>query len=191
MNRAGLSLIAWAVTAACVWLALPGSAAAAARGDCANADSTPKDATAKQMSRAVRCLINQERAERDKRELRVDRDLRRVARRHNELMLEEHCFRHRCPGEAPLRERIAKSGYVKDGRFGFGENIGCATTPREMVRAWMGGRLQRRNLLGQRFRHIGVGADRGSPPPPDGVSCRPKRDYATYTVIVGWRRKTG
>ena len=48
--------------------------------------------------------------------------------------------------------------------------------------------FHRKNILDRDFRHIGVGAKRGSPFPRGSENCMPGRDYMTYTVIFAWRK---
>ena len=164
---------------------------ASARGtECGpHVDDVPGEATARQMRKAVRCLINEERAARDRRRLRSNRPLARIAQAHSKVMVADDCFTHRCPGERPLRKRIESSNYLAaGGRYGYGENLGCSRTPQGMVNEWMATSFHRENILERRFRHIGVGAKRGSPFPPGGEDCAPGRQYMTYTVIFAWRK---
>lgn len=169
--------------------AAPGSArAAGAQPNCANQDLRPGQLTQSEQRAAITCLISYERKRRDRAPLKKNEALTKIARSHNALMLKTECFRHRCPGERPLAERIEKSAYLKGGgRYGFGENLGCANTPRAQVSAWMKSTAHRRNILGKRFRHIGVGAGRGAPNEARPV-CR-DRGFATYTVIFAWRKR--
>ena len=172
-------------------LAASSSPAVAVDGtDCRHAEDSIGDATLGQLRKAVRCLINVERTERDRRPLRVNDELTLIAKRHTRVMLEENCFEHECPGERPLRKRIETSGYVKPGeRYGYGENLGCSQTPKGMVDAWMNSanRYHRRNILDRQFRHFGIGAARGAPGAA-GEGCAVARTV-TYTVIFGWRRR--
>jgi uncharacterized protein YkwD len=160
--------------------------------DCGpHVDSTPGEATIRELRRALGCLINAERAERDRNKLRPNADLARVAKRHTKVMLAEQCFKHECPGERPLKKRIETSGYLEPGeRYGYGENLGCSTTPANMVEAWMtsASQFHKKNILDRKFRHIGIGAKQGTPYPRGSDQCRPGRHYVTYTVIFGWRK---
>jgi len=178
-----------AVAALCLVFVASGSALdPSARGTvCAHADSTAKQATPRQLRKALGCLINVERAKRDRRLLKPNKDLARLAQRHTKRMVTENCFRHQCEGERTLRKRIEGSGYLASGgRYGYGENLGCSETPRGMVAVWMDNSFHRRNIVDGRFRHFGLGAKRGSPFPPGNTQCT--RRYMTYTVIFGWRK---
>ena len=155
-----------------------------------HAEHRPDEATSKQLRKALGCLINAERSERNRKRLRANADLTRIARKHTKLMVKEDCFEHRCRGESELRRRIEQSGYLKrGGRYGYGEILGCSTTPAAMVREWMGIHYSRKNILDRKFRHIGIGGKQGSPFPPGGDACRPGRENMTYTVIFGWRKR--
>jgi uncharacterized protein YkwD len=192
-RRLGLAFIAVAALVALA-LALLGPASApsatAVGTDCGpHVDDTPGQATAKQLRKALGCLINNERAARDRVRLRVNRALTKIAQRHTKVMLAEECFKHECPGEQSLRKRIESSEYVKGGwRYGYGENLGCSTTPEDMVATWMDTPFHRKNILDGRFRHFGIGGKNGSPFPRGSEDCRPGRDYMTYAVIFGWRK---
>ena len=194
------ALSAFAVMAAFGFVLLlgPPGLDASARGtegtDCGpHAGHTGDEATVKQLRNALGCLIDEERAERDRRELRPNKALKRIARRHTRVMLEQDCFKHECPGERSLRKRIERSDYVKNGgiRYGYGEILGCSRTPAGMVEEWMGIRFSKKNIVDGRFRHIGIGAKRGSPFPRGSASCSPGGRYVTYTVIFAWRKRTG
>ena len=165
------------------------SQAAAQRPDCPHQFDRPNETTAKQLREAVTCLIAFERRQADRRQLRTNTDLKRIAGRHTRVMLDEECFRHRCPGEQELERRIINSDYLRAGdRYRFAENLGCAQTPRAQVNAWMDRDAQRRSILRGRFRHLGVGAAKGSPQ--DGArGCVRDRGYATYTLILAWRER--
>ena len=187
---------AWAACAAgalaCLALALPSpspAGAAAGATTCRHAEDSSADATLKQLRKALGCLINAERRERDRKLLKPEEHLLRLAKRHTKVMLETDCFRHECPGERPLRKRIEGSGYVEaGGLYGYGENLGCAVTPAGMVDAWMtsANRYHRKNILDRKFRHMGIGAGKGAPAPA-GKECK-VRGTVTYTVIFGWRK---
>lgn len=187
-TRATLATFAAALaTLALILLAGGPQSADAGAKACANADATLAEAGVRKMRRAVGCLINSERTERGRNGLRLNGALDRVARRHTRVMLKRNCFRHQCRGESDLRTRIEKSGYVKRGRYGYGEILGCSTTPAGMVKTWMGKRFHRKNMLDRKFRHFGIGAKRGAPKRVGG--CSPRRRHVTYTVVFGWRQR--
>jgi uncharacterized protein YkwD len=170
----------------------PGLDASAALGArCGpHTDARPGEATPKQLRKALGCLINVERAERDRKRVRPNGDLMRIARRHAKVMIKEECFKHECPGERSLRKRIEKSGYLMGGgRYGYGEILGCSETPQAMIDVWMNTPFSKKNIVDGRFRHVGIGGKRGSPFPPGGGDCRPGRENMTYAVIFAWRKR--
>ncbi len=150
-----------AFAAAVAALALGYGVPAAAASTCAHADSGIDDASAGQLANAVRCLINDDRAARDRRRLSDDGKLRRAARRHNKAMLGKNCWSNQCPGEPRLERRIRDSGYLKGARrWSYGEVFGCADTPRAMLSTWLGKNFARGNIRERAFRDVGVAAVR-------------------------------
>lgn len=168
----------------------PGAAtpANAAAGACAHANDAPGEATAKQFRRAIRCLIDKRRANKDLRKLRSNGALDSVAQRHTRVMLKKDCFAHKCSGEKSVSKRLKAAGYPRSGdRYGYGENTGYSGTPKSMLTGrggWMKSRFHRRNILGKRYLHIGVGAGRGIP-----VKDADDSAAVTYTVIFAWRKR--
>ena len=138
-------------------------------------------------SKAVRCLVNAERATRGLKTLRRDRDLARAARRHAADMTERRYFSHVSPGGSDLKDRLRRADYGKPGAgWSAGENLGWGTgdraTPAAMVDAWLASEGHKRNMLGRRFREVGVGVARGAPQPSGGLPG------ATYTLVLGVTR---
>ena len=154
-----------------------------------HAAHTPTEASSKQLRKALGCLINRQRAQRDRKLVRANADLSRIARRHTKAMIKDECFKHQCPGERSLRKRIESSGYLKGGgRYGYGEILGCSDTPSAMIEEWMNTPFSKKNIVDGRFRQVGVGGKQGSPFPPGGEQCRPGSGHMTYAVIFGWRK---
>ena len=157
-----------------------------AAADCANADATISQATEKQLRKALFCLINEKRHQRERRRLDQSDKLQEAARRHTQTMLQEDCWKHKCEGEPPLGKRIRRTGYLDGAReWHFAENFGCAATPRGMLNAWLAGDFQRRNLLNPGHEDMGVSAvkEQVSNPP---SNCDPTR--VTYTVVLASRK---
>jgi uncharacterized protein YkwD len=191
-TRAGLklgpqgALVVFVAAASVVLLGFalqPGIAPAGAA--CRHTRAHPHEVGLSVLRRAITCLVNHRRARRDRRPLERNKRLRHAAQRHNDTMLAEDCFRHRCPGEPGLNRRVKKTGYTR-GRdaFGFAENLGYDNTPRQMVRRWLHSRFNRRNLLDRDFRDIGVGVGWGTP-----ISTLDDSKFETYTIVFGWRRR--
>ena len=158
---------------------------APAVGACRHAGAHPHEVGLPKLRQAVTCLVNHRRARRDRRPLDRNRRLGLAAQRHNDTMLAQDCFRHRCPGEPGLNQRVKKTGYTRGwDAFAFAEDLGYDNTPRQMVRRWLRSRFNRRNLLDPDFRDIGVGVGWGSP-----IATLDDSKFETYTLVFGWRRR--
>jgi len=181
MRSVPLACLAAVVALACV----PPVASAAA---CSGARSTPKSGNLAKIRSATRCLINVQRRRHGVRPVRADRDLRQAARRHARHMVVKDFFAHESPSGVQLVHRVRAAGYLRgaDG-WSTGENIawgsGPLATPAATVRAWMGSPGHRANLLGRRFREVGVGIVPGAPVASVG------RRAATYATVFGTVRR--
>ncbi len=182
MPRALLALAAATVS---VWLALslgPGIAPAAAA--CPHARAHPHDVALSKIRKAITCLVDKKRAKRDRHRLEPNERLKVAARRHTRRMLAQDCFRHRCEDEPGLHRRVRRSGYTKGQRsWRYSEIIGYENTPSQMIERWMNTRFNRRMLLHRDFRDLGVGVGWGAP-----AEGRDDSDFATYTIVFGWRK---
>jgi uncharacterized protein YkwD len=164
------------------------SAAQGPRGPataCANAGEPSTELAAKQLRKAVRCLVNEQRLARGASKLARDSSLELAARRHSKVMVATDCLAHRCEDEAGLERRIAKAGYF-DGALAweYAENTGCAPTAEAMVSSWMASREHRLYLLDRDFREIGI----GTTPAPVLSLC--EDGYTTFALVVAWRELT-
>lgn len=153
---------------------------------CPNADARARTATRAEFRAAVLCLINEERASRDRRRLRKHEKLVEAAQAHTDTMQATGCFLHECPGEPSLKQRLKRVGYIRADCtfFTFGQVIGFGTgadsTPRAMVQAWLGPDGHRKLILKRAFRDGGVGIRFGTPTNPDA-------NGTTFTVNLGAR----
>jgi uncharacterized protein YkwD len=183
---AQLVTLTGAILVAAVVLAM-NPAVTPANARCRHADARPHETTLAKMRKAVICLVNHQRAKRGRHSLSPDRHLRRAAQRHTNRMLATNCFKHRCRGEPGLSRRIKRSGYL-DGAdaWGFAEDLGYESTPREMVNRLLRNRVNRRRMLGRAFRDIGVGNGHGTP-----VRGLTDSKFVTYTLVFAWRRPPG
>lgn len=152
---------------------------------CANAGESAADLGAKQLRKAVRCLVNEQRLARGLGKLSRDASLERAARRHSRVMVNTDCLAHRCEDELSLERRLAKAGYF-DGTLAweYAENTGCAPTAEAMVKSWMASREHRIYMLDRDFRELGV----GSTPAPVLSLC--EEGYTTFALVVAWRELT-
>jgi uncharacterized protein YkwD len=160
----------------------PGSAAAGTGVACPGAGQPAAQANASQLRRAVRCLINEERAARQLGAVVKDQTLKDAAQTHAEVMVETDCLAHQCGGEDDLETRLRDAGYFEGGEmWRFAENTGCGLSAEAMVANWMATKFHRVNILQPKFRDIGIGAV------PETVKGRCERGYATFAVVFGWR----
>jgi uncharacterized protein YkwD len=112
------------------------------------------------MRRAIRCVINQQRARNALNPLAANRRLARAANRHAADMARHNYFSHvSLSGSSPLR-RVRAAGW----RGGVGEALawGCGTqaSPAAIVAAWLASPPHRAIILG-RGRVVGIGYKRG------------------------------
>lgn len=167
----------------CLFLAL-GPRAAPAAAACPHAGAHPHDVTLAQLRTAVTCIVNHTRASHNRHRVASNRQLRRAAQKHDNVMLTQDCFKHQCTAEPGLNARIRHSGYT-DGQaaWHFAEVLGYDNTPRQMMKRWLATRYNRRNLLKRDFRDIGVGVGWGAPK----LGVLDSR-FETFTLVLGWRR---
>jgi len=183
--RAWRELLCLAAVTGCASLVLalaPGVAPASAA--CRHALAHPHRVPLPKIRRAITCLVNKERKQRGRHVLKPNRRLERAAQHHDDAMLAQDCFRHRCKGEPGFSRRVRKSGYTRGERaYGFAEDLGYENTPRQMIGRWLHSPINRHRMLNGAFRDIGVGVGWGAP-----VAGRDDGRFATYTVVFGWRR---
>jgi uncharacterized protein YkwD len=150
----GLVVLSLAVFA---FLALPVTGAFACPGE----GSPPGTAA---YSRAVECLVNQQRASAGLSALSHDRHLARAARRYSTTMVRQGFFDHVSPSGSTLGSRAKAAGW--SGQT-LGETIGWGAgelaTPSAIVSGWMNSPPHREILLGGEFRKVGLGVASGSP----------------------------
>lgn len=180
------ALVAAAALACALFASGHASLADAAPKKCTNATATLETATKKQIRDGVECLIAKARKHAGRHVLAENVATRAISRRHANKMIKANCFKHVCNGEGTIPSRLKKSGYL-DGAstYGFGENTGCATTPKAMVKAWLESDYHRRNLLGAKFRDIGIGVAKGAPAVQ--TACQAK-GFMTFSVLFTWRQ---
>jgi uncharacterized protein YkwD len=112
------------------------------------------------MRRALRCVVNQQRARNALNPLAANRRLARAANRHAADMARHNYFSHvSLSGSSPLR-RVRAAGW----RSGIGEALawGCGpqASPVAIVAAWLASPPHRAIILG-RGRVVGIGYQRG------------------------------
>ena len=160
------------------------AAPAPAKAACAGASAHLSRSTDERLERSVLCLLNEQRARRGLRRLKMSRRLSVAAARHSRDMSRRNYFSHTSRGGASFLSRIRRTGYLRSARkWRAGENIAWGSggygTPGSVVRAWMNSPGHRRNILGS-FRHIGIGVAHGAP-------SGHYPDAATWTTDFGWK----
>jgi uncharacterized protein YkwD len=135
-------------------LALSAIGAAPASAACPGEDVTVEQATIGQARAALRCLINERRAEAGLAALEKSSKLTRIAKRYAKQMRDEDFFGHTAPDGETRPQRYKAAGYDHAGA----ENLGFGwTTVRILFDHWMESRIHRRNILSRRWSHIGIG----------------------------------
>jgi uncharacterized protein YkwD len=174
----------WVLLALCSAIGLLGGGAKGAMAiSCQNPDVRASDQALEDFDASVFCLINQERAAHGRRPLRPNGALHRAAYEYATSMETGGFFSHYGdffghPAGATPVSRLRQIGYIRPHNVWIvGENLHWTTaeasTPAEVVQAWMNSPLHRKYLLKSRFRDLGVAAVRGIPSNPtqtDGVA---------------------
>lgn len=152
----------------------PGSAAIAERhsirgASCPGADLRMTPDTRVAVERAVVCLVNSFRQDRNLQPLRKASELHSSARDFVQSMMVKHFFGHIDPDGDTLEMRVRAHLYVKPSKRDWlvAENIsvmrGPLATALHVVRNWMASPGHRANMLRAALREIGAGAAAGSP----------------------------
>ena len=157
MSGRGLVVLCLAVV---VLLAAPAASALA----CAGADAQPGAVSSRSYTRAIKCLVNAQRAGAGLGPLSHDRHLARAARRFSSSMVRQQFFDHVSPGGSTLSARAREAGF--DGAT-LGETIGWGSgelaTPAAIVQSWMDSPPHHAILMSGAFARIGLGVASGSP----------------------------
>jgi len=171
-------LLAGAATA----LVLPAPSHAAATAPCADSGTAASEAPAPVVGRAIRCLVNGQRAAHGLSPLRASRQLRVAAEAHGADMVEHQFFAHVSPLTGAITNRARRSGYIHSDDYALGEDIawgeGELSTPDAIVTAWMNSPEHRAVILDRDFRDMGVGVVAGVPVPSELAG-------ATFVLDVG------
>lgn len=176
-----LTALAWMLA---TLVSTPGAASGQVRSTitgCDEASDTLRSATRGTARKAVRCLLNAERASQGRGRLAGSPHLQGVAQRHSNVMVAEACFEHVCPGEQALDTRFMASGYTAGHRrWEYSEHIGCGASASAMVAAWLA-HSDRKTLLDASWDDVGVGVADASPT----ASCA--EGDGTFTLLIASR----
>jgi uncharacterized protein YkwD len=163
---------------------LPATPSRAASPPCAATTVAAGQAPAATVGRAVRCLVNAQRAARGLVPLRPSRELRVAAEAHGADMVIHRFFAHVSPFAGAVIDRARRAGYVRSGHCALGEDIawgeGELATPAAIVTAWMNSPGHRAVILDRDYRDVGVGIV-------SGVPVDSELPGATFVLDVGSR----
>ena len=183
----GAAVIATACAALLASLAFAraGGGGGGAGGDttgCDHASEAVRDVSTPQLRKAVICLLNKERSRHARSRLSLSQKLQKAAQSHTETMVATDCLSHACPHEPNLEGRIRRSGYLNGAhRWQFAENTGCGLSAEAMVTNWMASTYHRINVLGKKFRDVGIGVSDQI------VRKRCSPGYGTFTTVFAFR----
>lgn len=179
------SVLAFAVIAAFSTLTLvpPGAHAALVSVRTCDGGTIDLDAGEKRMLE----LHNRARTKRGLKPLCVHPALTEAARAHSREMLDKDYLSHQSFDGETVKERLERFGYTSDdySYYVYGENIGwgCGSSgaPDDVFKWWMNSPDHRSNILGKKFREIGIGAVAGT--------YKTCTQATIYTVDFGARRR--
>jgi uncharacterized protein YkwD len=179
---AAVIVIACAALLASLAFAQGGGGGGGGQSDCAHAGDPIREVSMPQLRKAFLCLLNKERSRHARSRLALSKKLGKAAQVHTDTMVATNCLSHSCPGEPDLEGRIRKSGYLKGAhRWQYAENTGCGLSAESMVANWMASTFHRINILGKKFRDIGIGLSHRR------VPKRCKAGYGTFTTVFAYR----
>jgi uncharacterized protein YkwD len=176
-SRASRCTAAAALLAAAAAIA-PAAPAHAAGNACAAAAVAPGAAPNARLRRALRCLINAERARHGLRRLRASRHLGAAARRHASDMVARDYFAHDRPGST-LAGRVRAAGWTgAEAAEALSWGCGGRGAARAVLDGWLASPEHRAIVLGP-YKRAGVGLAIGTPV---GLACS---GAGTWVLDVG------
>jgi uncharacterized protein YkwD len=150
---------------------------------CSHASDAVGEITDGQLKKAVICVINKERSRHARPRVKQSRRLDEAAQVHTDAMVKTNCLSHVCPHEPDLEQRIRRSGYLKGAKkWQYAEDTGCGLTAEAMVKNWLASTYHRLNILGGKFRDLGIGVSDGN------VKRRCKPEYGAFTTLFAFRK---
>src|SRR3954465_13385999 len=156
----------------------------AASPPCAATTVAAGQAPAATVGRAVRCLVNAQRAPYHLAPLRPSHQLPGAAEPHGADMVAHRFFAHVSPLSGAITDRARRAGYVRNDDYALGEDIawgeGELATPQAIVTAWMNSPGHRAVILDADYRDVGVAIITGVPVPTE-------LPGATFVLDVGSR----
>jgi uncharacterized protein YkwD len=149
------------------------------------ADPVPAPDALGAVAEATLCLLNGERADHGLAPLAGNEQLGAAASAYAQDLVAGSYFSHTGRDGSDVRERIARTGYLRSGRgWAIGENLawgtGALATPGSIVQAWMNSPGHRANILNPSYREIGIGVAVGNPASANGAGAT----YATEFGVI-------
>jgi uncharacterized protein YkwD len=165
--RRTLAAIAAPLLIAIAALGTP-TASYAASPPCAATTVAAGQAPAATVAKAVRCLVNVQRAAHGLKPLKPSRQLRTAAQAHGADMVAHRFFAHVSPFSGAVTDRARRAGYMSGASgWSLGEDIawgeGELSTPEAIVTAWMNSPPHRAVILHRGFHDVGIGVATGVP----------------------------
>jgi uncharacterized protein YkwD len=143
---------------------------------CAGADT--RTSNVRVLQKAMLCLHNLERGDHGLSKLAWNRDLSKAASRHARDMASRHYFAHLSPRGHDHMDRVAATNYKPAaGCWTAGENLffsSGASTPRQLLRAWMHSTPHRQNILHKGWHDFALGV----------VGKSPSGDHDGLTIVA-------
>jgi len=131
-------------------------------GRCSLAHATPRQASARRLAGALRCLVNRQRRRRGIPRLQDAPALDHAAQLFAEGMRRRGYFAHVSPEGRRLRDRVGSADLQASGEV-LAWGCGRFATPAAAVRGWLASPPHRRLMLSHRYTVIGAGLANGSP----------------------------
>lgn len=159
-------------------LAIDATASGATRATVAKACGDGGQAYVRKLLR----LHNRQRRSHGLQGLRMNGRLSRAARTHACEMVSHHYFGHASPNGAGPADRVAATGYGRGCSWWMDENIltwSPALSPREAMTKWLQSATHRANILGGRWRDVGIAA----------IPRSTRGSGLTLVVEFGWRSR--
>ena len=139
-------------------VALAATAPAPAQANCSHSAESVNRISKKNARSAIQCLFNKMRSAKN---VKRNGNLEQAAQNHSSTMASSGCFSHQCLGEPNLRDRVARTGYLR-GASGWelGEVILVAhdqTSSRNIANAFGSSSSHRATITKSSFDHVGIG----------------------------------
>lgn len=148
----------FAIPVIALFVILAAGMPATAQAGCTYSDKPVRSISKKQARSAIGCLFNKERSAGN---VKRHGNLEEAAQNHSAVMAKKKCLSHQCSGEPDLRERVARTGYLRGSNgYELGEIIladKAKRTSRDIVKGWLNSPPHRANLNKSSYNHVGVG----------------------------------